>query len=399
MTVTVKPTRGGRPRQHALAWAFALLAAAASGCDRSPARAATSSRAEPAVAHPLGRTIADTTSGAIAVRNLESQLRSAERRLARRPTDWRARAELADLLVARAQYLGRLGDHDRALALAEELVRAAPAEARSWMLRGSARAALHDFAGASSDLDRAAALGAPATTVAAARADVLDATGRTEAALALREDVAARRPTITALAALAASLALAGEDGRSRALFARALADYRDVSPFPVAWVLVQRALVSERAGDVDDARAAFELAHARLPAYAAAASGLARLTAASGDHARAAELLRELVVTSDDPEYLGQLAGELRALGEIAEADRLRDHAARALDDLVARHPDAFVAKQVRFWLGPGGDPERGFTIARQNLAARGSTPPSLALAAEAALAAEKAARARGRI
>lgn len=397
--VTVEPTRGARPRQHALAWAFAIFAAAPSGCDRARhAQAAAPARATPSVARVLGQPIPNTTSGAIAVRNLESQLRSAERRLARRPTDWRARAELAELVLARAQYLGQVGDHDRALALAEELVPAAPTAARSWMLRGSARAALHDFAGASSDLDRAAALGAPATAVAAARADVLDATGQTEAALALREDVAARHPTITALAALATSLALAGEDGRSRALFTRALADYRDVSPFPVAWLLVQRALVAERAGDLDEARAAFELAHARLPAYAAAASGLARLTAASGGHARAVEILRELLVTSDDPEYLGQLAGELRALGETAEADRLRDHAARALDDLVARHPDAFVAKQVRFWLGPGGDPERGFTIARQNLAAHGSTPPSLALAAEAALAAENAAHAPGR-
>ena len=124
----------------------------------------------------------------------------------------------------------------------------------------------------------------------------------------------------------------------------------------------MQRGLAWERAGDLDDARAAFALAHERLPAYAAAASGLARLTAADGDHLGAAAILRGLTATS------------------------------------VARYPDAFIAKQVRFWLGPGVDPDRGFTLARRYLAARGSTPPALALAAEAALAVQRATETRRR-
>lgn len=395
-------SRAGRSRQRSLAWALGLLASLASGCDRGAARAAAPTTTDrPAdraseVARLVGQAIPPTTAGSIAVGNLESQLRSVERRLSQHPRDTHTRAELTELLLGRAQYLGRPGDYDRALALSAELVSDAPAEARSWLLRSSARAALHDFAGASADLDRAAALGASPSAVAAARADLLDATGGTEAALVLREEAAARRPTITSLAAAATSHALAGDEERAKALFSRALHDHRDVSPFPVAWLLAQRALAWERAGDVDAARAAFAVAHERLPAYAAAASGLARLTAASGDHLAAAAILRALVVTSDDPEYVGQLAGELRALGEAAEADRLREEAARRIDDLVARHPDAFIAKQVRFWLGPGGDPERGFAIARRNLATSGSSPPALALAAEAALAAQKAATAR---
>lgn len=395
-------SRAGRSRQRSLAWALGLLASLASGCDRGAARAAAPTTTDrPAdraseVARLVGQAIPPTTAGSIAVGNLESQLRSVERRLARHPKDPHALGDLTELVLARAQYLGRLGDYDRAHELANELVSTDAGAARSWLVRASARAALHEFDGALADLDRAAAQGASPAALAAARADVLEATGQTEAALALREQAVSLHKSVTALAALATSRALSGDEAQATALFEQALASYRDVSPFPVAWLLVQRALAWERAGDVEAARAAFALAHERLPAYAAAASGLARLTAASGDHLAAAAILRALVVTSDDPEYVGQFAGELRALGEAAEADRLREEAARRIDDLVARHPDAFIAKQVRFWLGPGGDPERGFAIARRNLATSGSSPPALALAAEAALAAQKAATAR---
>lgn len=392
-----------RPRRPFPAWTLALTLVAAGARDGSPE---STGRAEPAgaarvtirVERALAHPIPATTSGAIAVGNLESRVRAVEARLARRADDPRAIADLTDLLLARAQYLGRLGDYERAARLSEQLVSVSPADSRSWLVRAAARAALHEFEGALADLARAEALGASRAAVAAARADILDASGQTESAVALREEVAVRRPTITTLAALATSRALAGQESEANVLFARALASYRDVSPFPVAWLLVQRGLAWERAGDLDDARAAFALAHERLPAYAAAASGLARLTAADGDHLGAAAILRGLTATSDDPEYVGQRAGELHAVGEAEEADRLRAEAARALDTLVARYPDAFIAKQVRFWLGPGVDPDRGFTLARRYLAARGSTPPALALAAEAALAVQRATETRRR-
>ncbi|MFN7955808.1 MAG: hypothetical protein U0610_29100 [bacterium] len=343
------------------------------------------------LAQLLGAPIPHTTSGAIAVRNLESQIRASEGLLARSPHEPRVLRDLGELLLARAQYLSRLADYDRAAALAEQLVQLAPKQHESWLLRASTRAAFHRFDDALDDLDRAQALGAAPSALEAARADILDALGQTDAALAHRARVVALRPTITSLAALATAHALGGDEATASRLYAHALASYRDVSPFPVAWLLVQRGLTWERNGDSARAAAAFAAAHERLPAYAAAASSLARLRGHSGDHAGAVEILRSLSVTSDDPEYQGQLAGELRALGLAAEADRLRDQAGRGLDALVALHPQAFVAKQVRFWIGPGGDAERGFALAKSNLE-RDSSTPALALAAEAALAVEKA-------
>ncbi len=382
-----------RPCRLALAWALVAFL----GCDRGARRLdhAADARAQPSLdaelAQLLDAPIPHTTSGAIAVRNLESQIRASEALLTRSPDEPRVLRDLGELLLARAQYLGRLADYDRAAALAERLVALAPKRHETWLLRASAHAALHRFDEALDDLDRAQALGAAPSALEAARADIRDALGQTDAGLAHRSRLVALRPTITSLAALATAHALGGDETMASRLYAQALASYRDVSPFPLAWLLVQRGLTWERNGESARAAAAFALAHERLPAYAAAAGQLARMRGRSGDHAGAIEILHALVVTSDDPEYLGQLAGELRALGEGAEADRLRDQAARGLDALVTLHPQAFFAKQVRFWIGPGGDAERGFALAKRNVEVDPS-PPALALAAEAALALEKA-------
>ena len=149
-----------RPCRLALAWALVAFL----GCDRGarPLDRAADARAQPSLdaelAQLLDAPIPHTTSGAIAVRNLESQIRASEALLTRSPDEPRVLRDLGELLLARAQYLGRLADYDRAAALAERLVALAPKRHETWLLRASAHAALHRFDEALDDLDRAQAL-------------------------------------------------------------------------------------------------------------------------------------------------------------------------------------------------------------------------------------------------
>src|SRR5207253_336316 len=90
-------------------------------------------------------------------------------------------------------------------------------------------------------------------------------------------------------------------------------------------------------AGRFARARELFEAAHDRLPADVAVTSHFAAALAATGDRARAIELVRARAGQSDDPEYAAQLAQLLQGEGRAAEADEQRARAAaeRALSAL----------------------------------------------------------------
>lgn len=335
-----------------------------------------------------------TTDGAIAVGNLEAAIDGQLRAMELNPHPARLEA-LVGLYGTRAQYLGRLADYDRAAELAERLVRDNPAEGKEYLLRAETRAALHRFAAALEDLERAvrAEHKAKAHAVDALRASILQAQGKLDAALALSERQAQADPDIVTLGAVAALQGDRGDLARAEALFAEARRHYRDVSPFPVAWVFFQEGTMWQNAGRLGRARELFAEAHARLPAYAPATAHLASVlaatgaTGATGDRAQAIALLRPLVSSSDDPEYPGQLAALLLEAGQPAEAAELREKARRGYEALLSRHPEAFASHAARFFLG-AGDAKRALALAQQNLAFS-AAPASFELALEAALAA----------
>src|SRR5262249_18854568 len=180
-----------------------------------------------------------------------------------------------------------------------------------------------------------------------------------------------------------------GEIEAAEALFIKAQHAYRDVFPFPVAWLYVQQGLMWMREDNLERARALFEAAYTRLPAYAAAQGNLAEVEAALGRreraralfrtwmqegslarawalseaisprrpgaaapphrteaeaaldrYERAITLLRPLVYSSDDPEYAGQLARFLGEVGQAEEARYWRDVAGTRHEELKPRPP-----------------------------------------------------------
>ncbi len=294
---------------------------------------------------------------------------------------------LAVLLSQRAQFRGTLEDYDRAEELLDRAFQLSPEAPESLLARSDMRATFHRFDDALADLAQVEKRGVLPENLAAARASIDLATGRLDEALALREKAVAAYPNVHTLGALAGVLAALGRTAEAEATYAAARAKFRDVSPFPLAWLLFQEGLMWERQGVLSRARDLYEVAHARLPVYAPAAAHLAGVLAAQGERAEAIALLRPLLASSTDPEYVGQLASLLREAGD-PEADALHARAAKRYDELLARHPAAFADHAARFFLATPADGKRALKLAEQNLAGR-KTVEAYELVLDAALAA----------
>ena len=434
-----------------------------SACSGTPPASQKAQGAVPSTApSPLSQAELRTTDGAIALGNLEAQIAGEERLASYGPLTVSQRAGIAELLAMRGQFLGRVADYERAEDIAEQLVRAAPTDGGAFLARAQARALFHRFGEALTDLAEAERLGLHNDRIEWLRATIFQAIGRYDEALAIRQRLGEVHADIRSLGAEASVRADRGEIAAAEDLFIKAQRAYRDVSPFPVVWLYVQQGLMWMREDNLERARALFEAAYTRLPAYAAAQGNLAEVEAALGRHERslallrtwmqegslerawalseapfpattsaegfraafsasarhqfsgppssqlsgstapqhrieaaaalgryerAITLLRPLAHNSDDPEYAGQLARLLSEVGQAEEARYWREMAATRYDDLLARHPEAFVDHAAEFWLTAGGDPHKGLLLAEKNLGIR-QTPRAYELVLQAALA-----------
>jgi hypothetical protein len=122
--------------------------------------------------------------------------------------------------------------------------------------------------------------------------------------------------------------------------------------------------------GDLPAARAWFDAAVQRVPAYAPALGHRAEVDAAMGARAAAVSSLRPLTTSSDDPEYAATLARVLQVAGHRWEAEQWRLRAAARYDELVSCHPEAFADHAADFWLTVGGDRRRGLALLAQSRA-----------------------------
>jgi tetratricopeptide (TPR) repeat protein len=147
-----------------------------------------------------------------------------------------------------------------------------------------------------------------------------------------------------------------GKVTEAERLFTEARRRYRGVSPFPVASLDFGRGLMWLGQRDLHTARAWFDAAVQRVPAYAPALGHRAKVDAALGARDAAIDRLRPLAVSSDDPEYAASLASVLSDAGQPLEAEQWCMSAAARYDELVVPHPEAFVDHAAEFWLTVGG-------------------------------------------
>jgi tetratricopeptide (TPR) repeat protein len=328
-----------------------------------------------------------TTAGVIAVGNLEARIDGQAARATEGRLTVAERAELVELIALRGHVLGHVADAERAAAMADELAAQVPSDARAFVARARMRGVFHRFATALTDLDTAAALGGDLVVLDAERAAIYQALGRYDEALAIRRPPVDDHAEFSALAALAGVHGERGEMDEAEHWFGAATRCYRGTSPFPLAMLELQRGKLWTEHNDLRRAHAWFEAAVLRLPAYVPAQGHLAELDAALGDSAAAIARLRPLALASDDPDYATQLARILGNAGQTEEALSWRAKAEARYDELLARHQDAFADHAAEFWLTIGGDPERAFRLARQNLSLR-KTPRARALVRSSSVA-----------
>lgn len=315
-----------------------------------------------------------TTAGIIALGNLDARIDGQAWLTTRGRLTVGERTELVELIALRGHVLGRIADAERAAALAEQLVRQAPGDTRSFVARARMAAVFHRFAPALTDLDAAAALGGDRVTLDEERAAIYQALGRYDEALAIRRQAVERHADFSTLGALAGIYAERGEMVEADRWFMVARYCYRGVSPFPLAVLDFQRSQMWMEHDDLGRARAWCDAAVRRVPAYVPAQGHLAEIEAALGERAAAIARLRVQALASDDPDYATQLACILSDAGQIEEAQIWRARAQARYDELLALHPEAFADHAAEFWLTVGGDPKRALQLSLQNLALRQS-------------------------
>jgi hypothetical protein len=331
------------------------------------------------------------TDGTIAAVNLDSARRQSWSRFWCAPE----RPGMAEAIVEHelltAQFCGDPAALNRLVTLVDQLVSVNPEAARTFLVAAQIACATHQFAEARESLAQAAARGAAADAVERISLSLDQATGvDLHRVLAARRDRASQPKRWEDLVPLGALLADLGEFDEAERTYYRALREYRDVSPFALAWVCFELGkLFGERIATPQMALAAqwYRKAVDILPCYVKARVHLAEILLHHGESEDAGDLLRP-AIASGDPEVSWRLAEVAEAVGDSADAEAFMEAARSGFEALLARHALAFADHAAEFYLAGGADPARALELARLNLANR-PTSRSFELATRAACAA----------
>jgi tetratricopeptide (TPR) repeat protein len=316
-----------------------------------------------------------TTDGEIAVVNLESARRRSWSRLFADPR----RDAVAETVVEHeqltAQFIGDVRSLDRLEGLVEELAKVDPMSARTALIQAHVASMTHRFTDARRFLGRAEAAGAPASGVNRLRLTIDQACGADLGkVLDERRAAAGKSDRTEDLVTLGALLADLGEFTDADRVYREALRGYRDVSPFPAAWVYFQLGVLwGELVPEPQMAEAAgwYRKAVDCLPGYTKARVHLAEVHSASG-RSDVAEALLIPALTSGDPEVPWRLADALTGQKRYAEAEVHMEAARFGFETLLERHLLAFADHGAEFYAGSGNDLGRALGLARRNVANR---------------------------
>jgi tetratricopeptide (TPR) repeat protein len=315
------------------------------------------------------------TDGAIAFNNLESARRQSWSRFWQDPL----RHGIAEYIVEQEQltlqFVGDSGALDRLQELADYLNRVGANSPRNVLVHAQVASMAHRFAEARRYLERVTNCAELSAAVERLSLSIDQACGtKREAVLHTRQRMAmesGRLEDQVPLGALQADLRNFEEADR---LYQRALREYRDTSPFAVAWVCFQLgALWGELVPEVQLTRAAgwYQQAIQYLPGYVKARVHLAEIYL-RGELAGDAEALLIPAVLSGDPEVSWRLADVLAAMGRNAEAQEQMDTARSGFEVLLEKHLLAFADHGAEFYADSGNDPQRAAELASINLANR---------------------------
>lgn len=323
------------------------------------------------------------TSGRIAVANLSAAIDVLERRRIDHAM-FGELVTLSELLFVRGDVLGRIADQDRTELVANEAIALSPGPADAFYIRARLAQRFHRFEEARTLVEHALAASYPRHEIDAERASLLQATGRYDEALVLRERLANDEPGLQTLGCLASLLAEMARWDAAETCYAAALDADMGVSPLPCAQLLFEWGVSAMRRGDLDRAEAIFAELAAILPAHVPARGHRAEVALARGQLDVGLALITPLLDTSDAPEYRATYAEILAARGEREHAAREAACAAALYERLLARRPEAYADHAAAFFMGIGNRPQLAVELASANWKLR-DTPRSRGLLARA--------------
>ena len=251
-----------------------------------------------------------------------STVASLERRVEAEPDDQRS---LALLGLAYAQRLRETGDAgflaraSRALSRAHDL---APRDPVALTGLASLAATRHQFGLAERLARRAVALEPGSAGPFGILGDALVETGRLRAGFAAFDRMADLKPSLASYARVAYARELLGDVTGARTAL-RLAVEAGAAVPEHAAWSLVQLGNLEFGAGRLAAASRIYRDALRRLPGYAYADAGLARVEAANGRLAAAIARLQAVVDRVPLPEFAARLADLYEAAGRRGEAAR----------------------------------------------------------------------------
>jgi tetratricopeptide (TPR) repeat protein len=313
----------------------------------------------------------DTTASVIAIANLDQQI-----------IQLQEETGIEELLLVRSRFLGDYEALDRANRLTE----ARFGTGQDLLQRARTRSAVHRFGDALADLSAAERAGVKIDKISSQRASIFVAIGRAVEVIPQLEKDVIRHPGYASRSSLAGADAALGRLDAADRLYVAALSDLDTTLPFPYAWIYFARGLMwAEQGGDTERAEVLYKQALIYLPEFVTANINLAELEIARGDTASAMARLSRVVSSSNEPEALALLGTLHVRAGDVVAGKREISLARQQYESLLATYPLAFADHAAEFYLGPGADPERAWTLAQQNLANR-ETDRAVALAVKAA-------------
>jgi tetratricopeptide (TPR) repeat protein len=315
------------------------------------------------------------TDGNIAVNNLESARQRSWSRLWHDPLG----PSIAECIVEQEQltahFVGDPGALDRLDTLIKHLDRLGQESPRTTLTRAQIASLGHRFAEARRYLDEVGDWGGLSDAANRLRLSIAQACGiDPEAVLETRQQMAAKSGRLEDFVPLAALHADLREFDEADRIYQSALREYRDTSPFAVAWVCFQLGVLwGELVPEAQSSRAQvwYQKAIEYLPCYAKARVHLAEIYLKDGG-AEEAEALLIAAIPSGDPEVHWRLADVLVAMRRTAEAEDQLEVARSGFEALLSKHLLAFADHGAEFYSSSGENPKRAFELAEINLANR---------------------------
>lgn len=316
-----------------------------------------------------------TTDGGIAVINLESARRRSWSRFHQDPLREGVAQAVVEHEQLSAQFVGDLTALDRLECLAKQLSQTDAASARTALIQTQVASMTHRFEEARYHLGQAEIRGAQEADVSRLRFSIDQACGTDlDRVLDKQRETVRQSGGIEDQVALGGLLADLREFSDADRTYRQALQNYRDVSPFPVAWVCFQLGVLWGELVPEPRATCAaqwYGRALGRLPSYAKARVHLAEIFSSCG-RAEEAESTLMPALSSGDPEVRWRLADAMAAQGKNVDAEAQMQAARSGFESVLERHPLAFADHGAESYAGSGDDCRRALELALINVANR---------------------------